>query len=260
MTGYQAIASRLARSASERLGASFVSCYLMGSGAKGEERVGTSDIDILIVVRGNRVVHQWNRFPPSFSFLEEFAEEASGLAQEAVSPRPPFRLRFLVTTVVGEERLRREADGMLYFDIQGAKLLAGREVRKRLRKPSWGTLDAELTRDIDRWRKRMVTNVLTLDIRRQPHRLASYAAMYSLPTAGAYIALKRRKIITNKKDIPRVFLREFPEFESAGVLRDVLDEYLHWRSRDENLERVSSLWFRSLRFLVEVQHKAGIGR
>lgn len=255
MGSYQDLASRLAQAASERLGASFVSCYLLGSSARGEERLGTSDVDVLIVVRGKRVLHQWDRFPPSFSFLEGFAGEAEQLARDAMAPRPPLRQRFLVTTVVGRESIRREANGVLYFDLQGARLLAGAEVRRVLRMPSWKALDVELLEDISRWRERMVANLSSLDIWKEPHRLASYAVMYALPTAGAYIALKRRRLVTSKSEIPGAFMKEFPGFESAPVLEELLEEYLNWRWRDTDLARLSSLWLRSLKFILEVQRE-----
>lgn len=254
MTEYQDLASRLAQTASERLGNSFISCYLIGSAARGEERLGVSDIDVLIVVQGKRIIHQWDRpRPRELSFLKGYAKDAERIARDAISPRPPLRLGFLIPTVVGEASLRKEADGMLYFDLQGAKLLAGKEVREGLRRPSWRNLDAELLADIDRWRERMVMNLSALDVRNEPHRLASYAVMYSLPTAGAYIALKRRKLVTSKEEIPGVFRKEFPTFSDASVLQDVLDEYLNWKSRDEDLGRLSSLWLRSLKFLLEIQ-------
>jgi hypothetical protein len=225
----------------------------LGSTARGEERLGASDIDVLIVVRGRRVIHPWDRFPSSFRFLEGYANEAERLAKTAMAPRPPLRLRLLVTTVVGRENLQKEANSMLYYDLQGAKLLAGTEVREELRRPSWKVLDKELLEDIRRWRHRMIVNSSTIDVRKEPHRLASYAVMYALPTAGAYIALKRRKLVTNKKEIPRAFMEEFPEFASAPVLQDILDEYLNWKLRDDDLERLLSLWLRSLMFLLEIE-------
>ena len=228
MTEYQDLASRLAQTTSQHLGNSFISCYLTGSASRGEERLGLSDIDILIVTRGKRVIHQWDRpRPPSFSFLKEFAKEAERLARDAMAPRPPLRLGFLITTIVGQESLQKEADGMLYFDLQKAKLLAGKEVREGLRPPLWKTLDAELLENIGRWRERMIVNLSTLDLRKDPYRLASYAIMYSLPTAGAFIALKRKRLVMNKKEIPVTFRNEFPAFDSARVLEDALDEYLN---------------------------------
>ena len=257
MSKYQDVASRLAESARRNLGTSFVACYVTGSTARGEERPGASDIDTLIIVRGKRVYHQWEGFPAWFWFLKGFSEEAERIAKEATAPRPPLRLGSLVTTVVGEDSLRKEADGMLYFDLQGAKLLAGKDVRKDLRRPSWKTLDGELLDGISRWRERMIVNLAALDIRKSPYRLASYSVMYALPTAGAFIALKRRRLVTSKREIPGAFMKEFPWFRSSSVLQDVLEEYLNWNSRDEDLGRLSSLWLRSLQFLLEVQCRVG---
>lgn len=260
MSTYQDIASRLAESTARNLGTSFVACYITGSSARGEERPGVSDIDVLIVVRGNEVYRQWEGLPAKFSFLKGFAEEAERIAREAMAPRPPLRLGFLVTTVVGEDSLRRVANGMLYFDLQGAKLLAGKDVRKDLREPSWKALDSELLDDISRWRERMIMNLSTLDFWKASHRLASYSVMYALPTAGAFIALKRRKLVTSKCEIPGAFVKEFPGFRSSSVLQDLLDEYLNWKSRDEDLGRLSFLWLRSLQFLLEVQHSVEVDR
>ncbi len=255
MTEYQGLASKLAQTASQHLGTSFVSCYLTGSTARGEERPGLSDIDILIVTRGKKVIHQWDRpRPQSLSFLKGFAKEAERLARDAMAPRPPLRLGFLITTIVGQESLRKEADGMLYFDLLKAKLLAGKDVREGLRPPSWRTLNAELLENIGRWRDRMIVNLSTLNLRKEPYRLASYAIMYSLPTAGAFIALKRKRLVMSKKDIPAAFKNEFPTFDSASVLQDALDEYLNWKTRDQDLGRLSSLWLRTFKFLLEVEH------
>ena len=178
MTAYQGLASKLAQTASQRLGKSFVSCYLTGSTARGEEHLGLSDIDVLIVTRGKNVILPWDRpLPPSFSFLKEFANEAERLARDAMAPRPPLRLGFLISTIVGQESLRKEANGMLYFDLQNAKLLAGKDVRKGLRPPSWRTLNSELSEYVNRWMDRMVVNLSTLYFQKVPYRLAYFAVM-----------------------------------------------------------------------------------
>lgn len=257
MSPYQGTASEVAQAAAGHLGRSFVSCYLLGSAARGDEVLGVSDLDVVIVTRGRRVIHSWEHFPPRLSFLEEFAAEARRLAEDAMAPRPPLRSKFLISTVLGRESLRKEAEGMLYFELQGAKLLAGEEVRGELRKPSWKSLDGELVESITRWRDRMIVNLSSLDVRKEPWRLASYAVMYALPTAGAYIALKKRKVILAKREIPAAFVREFPRFGSAQVLHDLLDEYLDWRKRDEDLQRLSALWLRSLKFLLEIRQSMG---
>ncbi len=253
LSDYSELASRLAKSASEHLGDLLVSCYLLGSCARGEERPGVSDVDVLLVTQGKEFVPTWERLPSKYSFVGAFSKEAERLAKEGAAPRSPLRNKVLILTVIGRKALKHETNGMLYFDLKEAKMLAGEDVRGDLRRPSWSALDANLFGKVSRWRERMLTNLLTLDVGKEPHRLASYAVMYSLPTAAAYITLGKRKMVMSKKDIPDAFAREFPRFKSSSVLYDVLDEYLNWKSRDDDFGRLASLWVRSLKFLLEIQ-------